>query len=198
MLQLIMPTYVKAKSVDDSNWVIAPGLNVGPITGRTSEKELSKIFGKENVTPTTIQSVEYSYLGTSVYKGTENELQIIWKTQKRESPSEIIVDSKNTKWHTVSGITIGTTLDELIKLNGRDFEIHGFGWDYGGYIKSWEGGKLDKDHKIGKDILIELGTENQIDPLEINKAVGSSGFSSKNKIIRRMGLKVVKMILIFP
>lgn len=197
-LQPPISTYGKGLNAGVSNWVIVSGVSVGPITSKTGEKELIKIFGQENVTQTIIHSDEYAYPGTSIYEGMENELKIIWKTKKRESPSEIIIASENTKWHTIRGITIGTPLNELVKLNGRDFEIHGFGWDYGGYIKSWEGGELDKEHKIGKTLLIQLGSEGKINPLEINKAVGSIGFSSRNPVIRDMDLKVVRMVLIFP
>jgi hypothetical protein len=41
------------------------------------------------------------------------------------------------------GISLGTTLQELERLNGRPFKLAGFGWDYSGVVIDWAGGSLD-------------------------------------------------------
>ncbi|MCD2172920.1 hypothetical protein [Rhizobium sp. C4] len=46
-----------------------------------------------------------------------------------------------THW-TIAGLTLGSTLADVIKANGGKFEISGFDWDYGGYITDLKGGKL--------------------------------------------------------
>ncbi len=43
-----------------------------------------------------------------------------------------------------NGVKIGTTLSELVKLNGKPFTFTGFDWDYGGYA-IFEKGKLEND-----------------------------------------------------
>ncbi len=188
--------FSKASRKNVNDWTIVPGTNVGPITKNTSEKKLVKIFGKENVVRKEIHSYEQSYLGTTVFNKTANELQIIWKTEKRESPKEIIFDSQNTQWHTNKNITIGTSLEFLEKINSKEIEINGFGWDYGGYIKSWGSGLLSKDHKIGKSLMIELSPDSKINPIKINDTVGEKGFVSGNPAIRILNLKISKIIIL--
>ena len=53
-------------------------------------------------------------------------------------------DSTGTDWKTKEGITIGTTISEVQKLNGSPFQVFGFGWDYGGLVADWEMGKFNR------------------------------------------------------
>jgi hypothetical protein len=45
-------------------------------------------------------------------------------------------------WHTREGITLGTSLATLEKLNGRAFHFRAFEGEHGGEIVDWGGGKL--------------------------------------------------------
>jgi hypothetical protein len=46
------------------------------------------------------------------------------------------------RWHTASGVSLGTKLRRLETLNGRAFQIEAWGSDVAGNIYSWRGGKL--------------------------------------------------------
>src|SRR6185295_4522998 len=49
-------------------------------------------------------------------------------------------------WRDVHGITLGTPLKTLEKLNGKAFRVHAFdGSAQAGQILDWEGGKLAKE-----------------------------------------------------
>jgi hypothetical protein len=39
-------------------------------------------------------------------------------------------------------VSLGTSLRDLERTNGRPFVLTGFGWDYGGGVVDWRGGAL--------------------------------------------------------
>lgn len=86
-----------------------------------------------------------------------------------------------TDWKTTEGITIGTPLAELERLNGRSFQFFGFGWDYGGRVSDWNGGNLDPTLGLRLD---PEGSENVPETL-----IGDQTISSDNPALE--GLEVV-------
>jgi hypothetical protein len=57
-------------------------------------------------------------------------------------PRGVAIRDSATAWRLPVPITIGTSMVELERLNGRPFSFSGFGWDYGGNAGGWEGGRL--------------------------------------------------------
>jgi hypothetical protein len=51
---------------------------------------------------------------------------------------------RHCRWHLPKPFALIMTLGQLQKLNGRPFLFNGFGWDYGGLVTSWDGGRLEK------------------------------------------------------
>jgi hypothetical protein len=49
------------------------------------------------------------------------------------------------QWRVPEPFALIMTVKQVQNLNGRPFLFNGFGWDYGGVITSWDGGKLEKD-----------------------------------------------------
>lgn len=88
-------------------------------------------------------TVERAY--SILYPGTADELLITWKDDNRTQLHEMRFD-KNGRWQTREGIKVGTTYDELVRLNGNSIKFYGFGWDYSGAV-DWNGGKL-ADSKV--------------------------------------------------
>jgi hypothetical protein len=78
---------------------------------------------------------------TVLYQGTPDEIQITWNDAARTEIHDIRF-SGNGKWHSQTGISIGTTYEELNRLNGREISFYGFGWDYGGAVM-WNNGDLE-------------------------------------------------------
>jgi hypothetical protein len=64
-----------------------------------------------------------------------------------EHPVAIVVENDATDatsaWVRADGVRLGLSSTELETLNGGPFAFYGFGWDYGGTISDWRGGKLD-------------------------------------------------------
>lgn len=40
------------------------------------------------------------------------------------------------------GVRLGNGITDVEAANGSGFDLSGFGWDYGGYVTDWRGGKL--------------------------------------------------------
>lgn len=79
---------------------------------------------------------------TILYPGTANELHITWQDKKRTRIHDLRYSSDG-KWESKTGVKVGTTYDELKKMNGKELSFYGFGWDYSGAV-DWNGGKLEK------------------------------------------------------
>lgn len=76
-----------------------------------------------------------------LFPGGANELHITWKDPSRKRIHDIHVSGEGS-WRSEEGIAIGTTYQELNRLNGKEISFYGFGWDYGGAVL-WNGGKLE-------------------------------------------------------
>lgn len=133
------------------NFQIIPGQQVGPLTSANArENDLVRVFGAKNVKKQPIyvgEGVEVP--GYVVFGDTPEAMEILYDTAiAKNKPAMIRIAAEGTRWKTTTGITIGTTLAELVKINGKDFDLYGFGWDYGGAVADWKGGKLNTNLRI--------------------------------------------------
>ena len=135
----------EAQAAPQEDWLIVPGVRVGPITAGTAPTELVEMFGEANVQPGEIQQQEGPpRIGTVVYPDEPaRRLEIIWQElEDRRTPWRIFIRGDSSAWTTQGGVTLGTTLKELEQVNGGVFGLAGFMWDYSGTVMSWEGGSL--------------------------------------------------------
>lgn len=117
------------------------------ITATSTIDDLYKIFGEDNVK----EDIDYGPEGTdsipitTVYTNSSREFLIFWKEGKfHQQPAFVECMEKKSPYKTEQGISIGTTLAELVTKNKRPVEFMGLGWDYGGSILSFNKGNLDK------------------------------------------------------
>lgn len=83
---------------------------------------------------------------TTLYKGTPDEIQITWADDARSQIYDIRFSDAG-KWASSTGIKVGTTYNELNRLNGKEISFYGFGWDYSGAVM-WNDGKLENSNII--------------------------------------------------
>ena len=67
-----------------------------------------------------------------------------------------LIDAKTSHWN-VAGVTLGSTLAEVQKINGRPFLIREFFTDGGGFVVDWKGGALDRPLPGGCRIAVRFG-----------------------------------------
>ena len=121
---------------------------------------------------------------TILYPGTENELHITWQDKERSNIHDLRY-SNSGKWKSETGVDIGTTYDELNKLNGKKISFYGFGWDYSGAV-DWNGGKLEKS-----GLRIFLTLENEAS----NKFYGDKIIDATPEEIEALDLKVGSIMI---
>lgn len=141
-LVTMLPLLAEASN---SKWMITPGVSAGPINANTSERDLVKIYGGENVRSANIEVGEGELTqGTILFPDEpDKRLEIIWAdVSTRVKPLIVSLKGKHSIWKTASGISLGTSLKEIEKINGKAFLLAGFGWDGEGTIFDFDNGKL--------------------------------------------------------
>jgi len=116
----------------------------GKINKTTSYTELLNIFGKNNLQDTINYIAEGtdSIIVTKVYSNTPKEIIISWH-KFHTAISTIDCYQPNAPYHTADGLKIGSTLESLLKTNGKKITFTGTSWDYGGMISSYHNGKYN-------------------------------------------------------
>lgn len=121
---------------------------VGDIELEDSFDILAEKAGEKNVKQDSLFK-EGTFEGfiTRIWGNTEKEIIVHWKekTPPFSAIKQLEITNPSSIYHFPNGIKIGTTLTELIELNGgKEFSFYGFGWDYGGTVNDFNGGKLSE------------------------------------------------------
>ncbi|RFS18458.1 hypothetical protein [Emticicia sp. C21] len=190
-----------------NDWECIPGERAGIITSRSSEQELIDKLGEANVSAhDTIYGAEGMFsIGTIIYKGTPNEAHIVWKdTLNFKNPDYVEVGfiepgkESQVKWYVTNGVKVGTKLTELELINGKPFNFSGFGWDYGGSVVDWNGGKLmNSDSTSYLSIILAYDYENQALNSIAEKVMGDKSFESKDPNAQMLNPFVSHFIISF-
>ena len=187
--------FINVYSQPESDFVLKPCIGSSILNPKTSEKDLIKIVGRKNA-----ERVERWYsegtervVGTVFFKNSPSYFFIKWKdTLNFKNPDWIEIHGDSSIWMLDNGVKIGTTLPELVKLNGQQFTFTGFDWDYGGYA-TFEKGKLENDcysirlYYDYKDLF-----EN-----EWKQIVGDKVISTNNPILKKVKIYVDEITFYF-
>jgi len=158
-----------------------------------SEADLKKAFGEENVKHSKAYYPEGlgEYENSLLYPGTANVVEFVWQddTLTFSGLSEIAIYEKGTDWKTTDGITVGTDLKELEKLNQKPFQFGGFGWDYAGWT-DWKGGYLSTQH-----VFITLEAPENLDLEKYPDFLGDTTLDSDSEASQEVNPVVYKVRL---
>lgn len=127
------------------DFLLIPGQRIGPLYAVHSlENDLVQTFGTENIKRQEIYLGEgFSAPGFTIFGDTRNEVEVYYDTSVvKDRPAFVRIAQEGTDWKSPEGITIGTTLEALLKINGKPITFWGFEWDYGGAVSNWNGGKI--------------------------------------------------------
>lgn len=107
---------------------------------------LIRTFGKERVTDEKMYRApdsDETVIKTVINKDKIDEIVIQWDDDYfHKKILNIEAYKDNHPYKTAEGVRFGTTLAELAKINGAKISFSGFGWDFGGLITDFHGGKL--------------------------------------------------------
>ena len=143
--------------ITDSSW--------GLITKTTDIDALKKIYGRDNVKDESICGPECADTldVTILFRDTPKQIIVYWEDSayhKRVMMAEAAIDG--SPYHTADGIKVGSTLADLLKVNGKRIVFNGFGWDYGGIVTSFSDGKLGNSSLNIHLDLLEHTDQNQL------------------------------------
>jgi hypothetical protein len=187
-----------------TSYQIVPRVRVGSITPRSCESELKRIYGRRNVRRSRVSLGEGEYEpGTVIYPNHPLKMiEIIWKDARRKCfPQRLQLTGEKSLWRTLPGISLGTRLKELERINGKPFVLAGFSWDYEGTVVSWEGGKLAQEfEKDGRAVLLRLSdrTGHGVSGEDMMSVQGDRDFPSSHQVMQRINPKVYQIIVEFP
>lgn len=144
-----------------------------------SEAALAEAFGSANIARDTAWLPEGmgQYMVTLLYPGTRNEVSIAWDDSVNYAGMvEVTIYRDSADWRT-HDIKVGTTLTELVRINGADFTFSGFGWDYGGYVMFGEGSKM-----ADVTVALEPARYDELTAIERDSLLGDQSISSKSPV----------------
>jgi len=115
------------------------------ITNTTSYKDLQKLYGAANVK----DDIDFGPEGgdsikvTKVFAETKKEMVVYW-TEKgfHKKVASVECYQEGAPYYTGDTVKIGSTLKKLLQVNGKRIDFSGMDWDYGGFISSYNKGKL--------------------------------------------------------
>ncbi len=119
----------------------------GKINKATNYNDLEKMFGKNNLRDTINYGAEGmdSFIVTKIFSNSPKEIVVNWQIDKFHiAIATVDCWMDNSLYHNVDSLTIGSTLQKLAQANGKKINFYGTGWDYGGLITSYNGGKFQR------------------------------------------------------
>lgn len=148
----------------------------GAFGADASRDSLVAAFGAENVSSQLLEDEGGEYIATSVFTG-DQQLTVRWKDDAALSqPASISVSGETSAWSGPLGLSLGMSLEDIERLNGRPFEILGFDWDYGGQIWEMRGGAVSRDIAGGYRLFVffDPGEEQIAESLSGDHAIQSN------------------------
>jgi hypothetical protein len=172
------------------NLTIRPGEGFGAFTNEQSQKDLSSIVGKKSIVKQAFNLGEGEVApGLLLYPGTRHEVEVL--LDEDGYPLIYRIQQEDSEWRGPKGLTIGTSLAELEKMNGKPFRMAGFGWDYGGTVTNWADGALEQ-----AGFMVVLGyAEEAVDftPEDTEELMGDQEISSTLPSLKRYPIEVVRI-----
>jgi hypothetical protein len=168
------------------------------------EADLRMQFGVENVTTGQVPwggAEGDSNEGTILFAMTPDaRLEIFWRNrQGKRMPDWISVRGRQSRWRTPTGITLGTNLRTLERLNGRPFRLLGFGTDVSGTVMSWSGGQLQSQDSPQCRVRLRTAppreTTQNGTALTFRELLGEREFSSGHPMMQTLDPSVYEMFL---
>src|SRR5207302_3737363 len=115
----------------------------------------------------------------------------IWKDQP--GPASLRVRGARSQWAIAPGISLGTSLAEIERVNGGPFALTGFAWDYSGTIVGWQGGRLEHLRTGVPHVFIRLQPTDPSTPstqADYDGVMGERYFSSSIGPMQRLNPRV--------
>lgn len=132
-------------------------------------------------------------------KDPARRIEILWKNpDKRAEPASASIRGRASRWHAVHRISLGTTLAQLQRVNGRPFrfDLSNDGTDMANELILWRGGSLESDFQgEGRVTLRLVCTSSQA---TAQKGPRDFGGESDAPGMQKLNLHIVEITWVFP
>jgi hypothetical protein len=134
-------------------------------------------LGADVVVPETLPGAEgESAEGWILYPDDPTRRLSVYLDHTGQQPLLLIAGENAVAWTRADGVRIGLSSQSLAKLNGGAFSFMGFGWDYGGVVTDWRGGRLAPDGSSAGPVRLCPPTVDGVEPADY--PVGDQEFGS--------------------
>ena len=162
-----------------------------PFTPDATAATLAAAFAAKNVIPETIDGPEDEKLNvTAIYPDDPaKRIEVYFKDEEaRTGLAWAVVKEEASVWSGPAGVRIGDSVGKVQDANGAVFEISGWGWDYGGTVVDWKGGRLE-DTASGCRAMIRF----RKDPANNDKSIlGETPHASDEPAVRAANPEVAE------
>lgn len=185
VLLFFAPSAIRAEP-PEMDWKIVAGHRVGPITPETRANDLPRLFPGAEI-KYVFEALTANHISTVKGEG-GLDVAIYW-TGRNGRIRSVHVHDPNRKWSTASGLKAGMTVDQVTELNDGPFLVGNFHAENeeSGATVRWQG-------KLPETLKVVFATTRQ----PTQRLVDGAQFSSEDRGLRRLGLKVSGFILRFP
>ncbi len=192
---ILLLTLAVLASCGSNSEVSAPTENLNEVLTCIDAKGLvSKYGAKSVILDTSIVSGDDTLKGAIIFPGTPKQAIVFFHEGKI---SDVSIQGESSAWKTASGLYLGLPLQEVEKLNTKNFTISGFGWAHGGSVVSWEGGKLAGDSTLTHLASFRNKRQN-ISVEEFNKVSGEAEFDVRHPSIQQMNPVLEQITILKP
>jgi acyl-coenzyme A thioesterase PaaI-like protein len=128
----------------DTLWLLAAAAAGDAVHAADSEATLVLRYGRANVRRDSLPGAEgESVYGTVLFPtDSVRTLYVYWRDDTFRGVESVRTAPGATAWVAWPGIAPGDAMTEVERRNGRPFDLSGFGWDYGGLVVDWRGGRF--------------------------------------------------------
>ena len=204
LVVLVAALLVAARAVA-ADWVIVPGERVGPIEAGASEARLIELFGAANVKRVSFELEPGEAVpATSLFADDPTRRAIVlWRDpETRVAPETVLIRGERSVWRTDKGITLGTPLATLRRLNGKPLTLTGFGPNLGGTVLDCNGGSLGEFGQegprgiVGRTLVVRVEPDPALrDTSAYQQSIGESELSSDSDAMRTLNPRAYELMV---
>jgi hypothetical protein len=199
---LLCPAATFAQKTTD--WVIVPGERAGPIDSGASEAKLVELFGARNAARDSFEVEPGVAMPATILFASDptRHAVVLWRDETRAGPESVLIRGERSVWRTDKGITLGTPLATLRRINGKPLTLIGFGSDVGGTVLDNGGGALRelgtpvKGERSGRTLVLRVEPDpSQRDSPAYQQALGDVELSSESDAMRALNPRVFSLMV---
>ena len=179
----------------DVERTVVPGERFGPIQAATTEQDLVDAFGRGAVERAAIDIAEgETEPGTKLFGGTPDELDIVW-IGDYACPKFVRSTHEHSNWRLANGIGVGTLLEDVEAANDTTFLMWGFEWDYGGYVESFETGRLTS---LLLRFVVPFDWSDRVAQADLTRLSGNQQIPSNDPLLRKLNPPLSEIGMAWP